>query len=390
VGSLLRRVGFRFVFVTAVLIIWPFPFGVIPKTVTLAEILNKPWEWLVAWAADLLGIAAPLVETGSGDTTWAWLQMALLLVIAALATIVWSVLDRRRTSYPRLARGLEVAARYWLACYMLSYGFSKILPIQFPFPRAGRLDEHIGEMSPMGLLWTFMGFSRPYAIFAGLMETVGGVLLLWRRTYSIGALVVAAVMTNVVLLNFCYDVPVKLFSLTLLVFALGLAAPHLRRIVAALLAPPADRLSPRLELVKRAGKAALIVSIAFSLYSQLGDIAAAKQNTSALDGIWQIDRLVVAGVERPALATDPTRWNKLLLSGPYCVLEPFAGDAKDGKVDETAHQLAFEHETWRYALDGAGQLVLDGPQVHATLHRQPDGLLVTRGFHWVQEDPFNR
>jgi hypothetical protein len=378
-------------FVTAVLIIWPFPFGAIPKTDKIAELLSKPWEWLVAWLANTIGISAPFVDTGSGDTAWAWLQIASLLAVAALAAIVWSVLDRRRTSYPRLASGLAIAVRYWLAYAMLTYGFSKILPIQFAFPRAGRLDEHLGAMSPMGLLWTFMGFSRPYTVFAGLLETLGGVLLLWRRTTVIGALVVAAVMTNVVLLNFCYDVPVKLYSLTLLVFALGLAVPHARRVLAALLAPAGDRGSSKLELARRAGKAALIVAMGFALYSELGAIAALPSlRTGALDGIWQIDHLVVAGVERPALASDPTRWNKLLLAGPSCSLVPFVGDSKDGKLDETAHQLAFDHETWSYTLDGADRLVLDGPNVHVTLHRQPPGLLVTRGFHWVQEDPFNK
>jgi len=31
-----------------------------------------------------------------------------------------------------------------------------------------------------------------------------------------------------------------------------------------------------------------------------------------------------------------------------------------------------------------------GRSLHVTLHRHPDGLLVTRGFHWINEVPFNR
>ena len=34
--------------------------------------------------------------------------------------------------------------------------------------------------------------------------------------------------------------------------------------------------------------------------------------------------------------------------------------------------------------------VLDGKQVRITLVKEPDPLLTTRGFHWVQEFPFNR
>jgi hypothetical protein len=67
----------------------------------------------------------------------------------------------------------------------------------------------------MGLLWTFMGASAAYTIFTGLGELVGGLLLTTRRTALAGALVSAAVMTHVAVLNFCYDVPVKLFSMVL-------------------------------------------------------------------------------------------------------------------------------------------------------------------------------
>ncbi|HEY1815119.1 MAG TPA: hypothetical protein VGG74_22385, partial [Kofleriaceae bacterium] len=348
----LRRIGFRFLFVIAILLIWPFPFGAIPKTDKIAELLNKPWEWIVAWTAEnVLGIAAPsTAPTGSGDTAWAWLQMAILIAIAVLATVVWSALDRRRTSYPRLAIGLEVGARYWLAFATLVYGLSKILPVQFSFPRAGRLDEHVGDMSPMGVLWTFMGSSRPYAIFAGSMESLGGVLLLWWRTRAIGAFVVAGVMTNVVVLNFCYDVPVKLYSMTLLLTALALLAPHARRVLTAMLAPQDGRISSKLERVKYGVKAALLVAMGFAAYQTIDGIGAAKP--SSLDGIWQIDHLVVAGVDRPPLASDPVRWNKLLVAGGSCSLVPFVGDSKDGKLDEAKHELAFEHETWHVANDG--------------------------------------
>ena len=61
----------------------------------------------------------------------------------------------------------------------------------------------------MGLLWTFMGFSRPYAFFTGLVECFAGVLLFSQRTTTLGALFAAAAMGNVAMLNFSYDVPVN-------------------------------------------------------------------------------------------------------------------------------------------------------------------------------------
>src|SRR5262249_30085415 len=89
--------------------------------------------------------------------------------------------------------------------------------------------------SPMGLLWTFMGYSKPYTIFAGASEVVGGMLLFFRRTTTLGALLLVAVVGNIVILNFSYDVPVKLFSSNLLVMAIFLVLPDLRRLANLLL-----------------------------------------------------------------------------------------------------------------------------------------------------------
>ncbi len=93
---------------------------------------------------------------------------------------------------------------------MLSYGLIKVIPTQVPAPGPERWIEPLGEFSPMGLLWTFLGASSAYEIFCGLVETAGGVLLLFRRTAFLGALTSAAALSNVALLNFCYDVPVKI------------------------------------------------------------------------------------------------------------------------------------------------------------------------------------
>lgn len=48
-----------------------------------------------------------------------------------------------------------------------------MIPTQFPTPTADKLMQPYGESSPMGILWTFMGSSTAYTIFAG---TAGEVL----------------------------------------------------------------------------------------------------------------------------------------------------------------------------------------------------------------------
>ena len=113
---------------------------------------------------------------------------------------------------------------------MLSYGMAKVFPGQFGAPTLDRLLEPYGQSSPMGLLWTFMGDSRPYAFFTGVVECLGGLLLFSQRTTTLGALVVAAAMGNVAMLNFSYDVPVKLYSSHLFALAVLLLLPDIPRL----------------------------------------------------------------------------------------------------------------------------------------------------------------
>ena len=74
----------------------------------------------------------------------------------------------------------------------------------------------------------FHGSISGYNAFAGGSEMLAGLLLFIPMFTTIGALVAIAVMSNVFVLNMCYDVPVKLYSFHLLLMAMVLAAPHLR------------------------------------------------------------------------------------------------------------------------------------------------------------------
>src|SRR5271163_915911 len=101
--SLASRVAFRFCFVyfglfsVATQIIG----GLFP--VTLADIDGAGVLWpmrpVTFWAAaHIFHAKLPLVYTGSGsgDKTFDWVFAFCLLVIAAVATGIWSALDRRR------------------------------------------------------------------------------------------------------------------------------------------------------------------------------------------------------------------------------------------------------------------------------------------------------
>jgi hypothetical protein len=111
---------------------------------------------------------------------------------------------------------------------MFLYGLAKVIPLQMPFPYLTRLLEPYGNFSPMAVLWSSIGASTSYEIFAGCAETLGGILLLTPRTTTLGAMVCLADMIQVFMLNMTYDVPVKLFSFHLILFSLLLLAPDAR------------------------------------------------------------------------------------------------------------------------------------------------------------------
>lgn len=158
--------------------------------------------------------------------------------------LIWSILDRRRNEYVILHSWLRLLIRYFMALMLIGYGYGKVFPLQFQPNTLVRLSQEYGTFSPMGVVWSFMGASTTYTAFAGLAEVTGGILVCFRRTTSLGAMVAFGVMTNVVALNYCYDIPVKIHSTHYLLMSAFLLAPDFRRLVNVFLlnqvAEPAD------------------------------------------------------------------------------------------------------------------------------------------------------
>lgn len=416
--SLARRIGFRFGFLVAALEVFPFPIGNILGTGWLSELLQKPRTWALNGFADVaFGLPAmPTTPNGSGDTAYDYVWQLLILIIAAAGTILWSVVDRRRASYPRLAALLRIELRYVVASAMLTYGYLKIIKSQFYDIPPSWFIQRTGDNSPMRMLWAFMGYSLPYTVFAGLAEAIGGVLLLWRRTTTLGALVVCAVMTNVVLLNLCYDVPVKLYSSQLLIMAFVVALPGLRRVIAAALGhataavPSRVRMSRRREIARLVVKVVVVGALAYDAYHWTPR-PSRNDHLHELYGVWTVDTFAIDGTELPPLTTDRVRWQAWTASGrssdvwfmngrkeiPATVQAP----GYSTKVDAAAHTIKVTVddykevvETWTYARPAPDRLVIDashlGKKLHVALHREPDPPLLTRGFHWINEVPFNR
>jgi hypothetical protein len=278
--------------------------------------------------------------------------------------------------------------------------------------------QPFGDASPMGLLWTFMGASVAYIVFAGLGEMVGGLLLTVRRTTLLGALVCIAVMSNVVMLNFSYDVPLKVYSSHLLLMAVFLAAHDLRRLANLLvLNRPAEPeeirpLFQRKWLSRTAAAFAAVfilyetATMLYGSYTDMEKYGSKTASKSPLYGMWNVEELVMDGKVRPPLVTDEKRWRRMFYNTPgRLAIQLMSGSREryDLELDEKKSTLVLSKRAdpnWKttlvYRRPQPDVLFMEGPfdghKVRVRLRRTepPEFLLVTRGFHWINERPFNR
>lgn len=268
-----KRVAFRFALVLFPLLLAPSPLESIPLAEKLADayLAGKAavGTWIVAHL--LHGVVPRGAHVGGG--TLGWTLVVAEVAVAAVACAVWTGLDRRPTSHRRLQEGLRIYLRVTLCGVMLTYGFAKVFCVQFPAPSNVIMSRMLGDFAPDDLLWTFMGASRGYQIFAGVTEVLGAALLAFRRTTTLGALILVGVLANVVALNVFYDVSVKLWSATLLATAAFLVLPDAERLARALLSDGAVQAkrdvspftSARALLVVRVAKAAFALVVALPI-----------------------------------------------------------------------------------------------------------------------------
>ncbi|WP_461092802.1 hypothetical protein [Spirosoma gilvum] len=216
-----RKVLFRFSCIYLILYMSPLGWlGNIPVLNWLNEFYEKAENWLVNLANTYLfhvkDVLVPL--NGSGDTSYGYAQLCFFILTAVVGTIIWTVFGKRST-YTVAYYWLLVAVRYYVAMVALRYGVIKLFGQQMIFPPLSALATPLGDLLPMRFSWYFIGYSTPYQFFSGAVEAVAGVLLFFRRTSTLGAFVAASVFLNVMMMNLCYDIPVKLFSIHLFLFS---------------------------------------------------------------------------------------------------------------------------------------------------------------------------
>ncbi len=425
--SLATRIGFRFVFSYFLLYLGPGAVGALGLsdrviTTPYRDLWVAIWHQVVPWVGEnILQLKGSFreVPNGSGDQLYDYVLVLCILVLAAVITVVWSWLDRRRPNYEHLHAWLRLLMRLAVAAPMIGYGVNKLFRAQFAEPPLVRLIDPLGQASPMGFLWTFMGMSRAYSAFGGFGETLAGLLILVPQLTTLASLITIGVMSNVLMLNLFYDVPRKIYSIHILLICTFLLLPQLRRLANFFLlnrpAEPAHEVP--LFTDKRWNSWAVVFQIVFgvlalvfaSYQARLDEVHAATHVGPAFRGIWSVDDFVLDNVPHPPLLTDNQRWKHLVLDTPDVINLQMMDETLQQyslHLDEQQNKLMFanwgsKHWKGEFSLDNSlpDRMTLTGELddhpliVHLRKLDLSDPnkfLLINRGFHWVNPFPYRR
>lgn len=333
--SFTRKLCFRFFFIYFLLYTSPWDtLNIVPGISYVLDLYNQAFSWAVIKTNEhffqVFNVKhVSQVFNGSGDTSYDWAANCFMLMVAVVGAAVWSLVDHRRKSYHQLNYLLCLFIRYSLALISFSYGIQKVFALQMPFPLTSQLATPLGDLLPMRLSWMFIGYSTPYQVFSGIMEVLVAVLLLYRRTATLGVLIATAVFVNVMMLNLCYDIPVKLYSMNIVLMCLYLLANEYRRIACFfLLNKPAASCSvydyPLTKKWMRITRLVIKIGIVFLLCKSLYEAVQYYKERSRVSahkdfapGVYDVTKYAVNKDTLPALITDTIRWKDVVIENNF-------------------------------------------------------------------------
>ena len=411
-----QKIAFRFFFVFFILYIFFTPNGIIPNTDSIIEFYLHPMLTFIPWIAKHLfdlNITVDSYENDSGDRAFDYLVLLFIFAVSLIAAVVWSLASKNTRNYNKLLYWLCTIVRYYAGITMLSYGGVKVIKLQFAGPTPMRLLEPVGELSPFILAWTYMGHSVGFNYFAGLAEVSCGMLMFWRRTTTLGAIMGFVIAGNIVAINYCFDVPVKILSTSLTVMFTFLLVTDSARLINVLLknktALPAD-LSPHRFRAKWKNITLTVIKYTLLIYviatMSYGLIDAGKKygddsKKPPLYGIYNVQYFIRNKDTIQPLTTDTTRWAKLMInrfdSGAIKLMNDSVKyyavktDSVKGLIWVNPRTDTMLKYKLKYVEVKPGVLLLNGfwqnepVQIKLVKYDLKNFTLLNRGFHWVNE-----
>jgi hypothetical protein len=341
---------------------------------------------------NLLGLArlfGPNAESAAGmliQRSPFWMVGPLLGVVYAL---YWQARDASAdfSSERRHARTVTIV-RYVVAFVIASYGFTKVVGIQF-YLGMNWQDQPASELNGFMLTWYYFYRSRTLVLIIAGVEIIGSAFLLVPRLALLGAAMLLPVMVNVTLTDYLYDIrgpaPAALYLTLALVY---LVWPYHERIAQLLF-----HSTPAASGTTRSASAALLPAAVMLLaflsvavwVTPLGRHTAVPLHA----GKWRVDRQVVNGKaiapDRWAPDTTTSTWFNVYLEDGYLTAsaQPNLFDPKRARwgsytYDEAKHSMAVKFDDKDAGTLTVDTLAGDHMALHGTLSGDTVALSLTR------------
>lgn len=250
-------------------------------------------------------------------------NVGLSTLVPILPSFLWTLFDRRIRVNEVLRDAIYIVVRYTLAAAMFNYGIAKLV-IQQGGPQPAPLEwvRPLGTITTGQSMWTWLGYSPIFEFFAGLNEMVGAILLLFRRTTLLGALLILPVMAYVTALDTTFHVGPGAYAALYGVGALYLVAREWRRLAKVFFSgkPSSPLPSKRLWGSRRmvlAGRGLWVVVVLFTVrgfvFPHVMNQVDIGGRQSPLCGVYQVDSFVSDGRVLPEEAANPARWREVAI-----------------------------------------------------------------------------
>lgn len=146
------------------------------------------------------------------------LSMLVLIILLLIISVFITALIKEKHLPKFLHFSKEIAVLY-IAVVLMKYGLDKIFKAQFYLPEPNILYSRFGNLDKDILFWSTMGTSRLYSVSMGVIELSAALMILFRITRTLGLLISAGILVNILFINLGFDISVKFFSLILLCMA---------------------------------------------------------------------------------------------------------------------------------------------------------------------------
>lgn len=150
----------------------------------------------------------------------------LLIPVSFLFSLLITCIDRKNKIDKVSA--FDQIFTWYLSLQLLRYGFSKLFFHQFYPVEPNLWIQPLADFSPDILYWSLAGASPVYQFTGGLLEVIGGILLLTPLFRPAARFLVVLLCAHVFFLNLSFNISVKVFSLFLLLIAVVLARKEIK------------------------------------------------------------------------------------------------------------------------------------------------------------------